>query len=1162
MAGQPITLDFETSGSLLEDIRALADAARGLGEVHAKAQAGIQADLTKSSEKALGFSKSLDVAGDTVIAIGREASRGGAANLGKSLETAATAATKLGTGMEKAGKAAVAAAQQGARGAQQLSRGVVQSQQNAAAAVKLTAEQYVIIQQEIREAGLQSDELTQAIAQSVEELASAGVTADDLAPSIEPAVDSAESLQRQLAAAKKEAGALAAEFGIDSEQALAAQRRVGELSNAVDSLAQRFEAFDPGKKFEAINQVAFSLQGGLFAVQSLVSSLAGENEGLNRTIATVQTLLFATQGFQSLLGGMGDALKTLRATLLGTAAAQEAQAAAAGQSAVATAASGTAAAGASGGFRILTTSVRAFTVSLITNPIFLAVAAITALGFAIYSAGQEAETAAEKTERWLAAYDGVRDTRRRVQEVTDGIRDLNREAEDFAAGESATSRLSILAKRGEEDVKALRAQAEQLAADQKVIVQQLNALGASVGSGSEDIRRSLNEYTLATELAIKNAGKFGEETTEAIDLLIAKYNELGIEARGILDEADLAAQRGALEQRKLQAEINKNAADAARERKDIARSLAQELLDAERDLNTRLLAATAEAGGSRASIELEKENNEAEIAEKEKHFGRLIGLIELQKRLSTDAWQKLSEAEREARADALFASGDVTLPAKEAGIINALKLLAESKYLSDLDALYTDQAKARLDLISDAREREREELELDLEQRADALRKAGRATEQQIIEFKRRERERFTQEGELATIALDQQIAEARINAQRQGAEREVDFERRKQIELLAVKEAAARASLAAIPEDGTKETALLRAQFEAVIAETEQARQRLLDNVPEKSLLDLLGIDPKYHALVKQSLNDLLQSAIQIAKAANEARQSEVREQIAATDAIVSDAQRRRNELQSELDRALQDQREGYANNADALRDQIRETQRVEKAALEDKKRHIQEQRRLSRQAILIDAAAQVSALALSVANLIKTWSSLPYGVGLVAAFAQAAGIVAFVASTSAKLKAASRDGPTFRKGGVLKDSTLFGPSHEAGGIALLDRRTGHYYGEAEGGEGIVSRKAMAERGPMVHAINIGDMGRLQELARAELLRAGHMVIRPGDVRRMQGLSAAVAAPRGDDTAPRLLAEVAALREEVAGFRRQEAERERVDGNRVRLPQHTITRR
>lgn len=1139
MAGQPITLDFETSGSLLEDIRALADAARGLGEVHAKAQAGIQADLTKSSEKALGFSKSLDVAGDTVIAIGREASRGGAANLGKSLESAAGAAAKLGTGMEKAGKAAVAAGQQGARGAQQLGRAVTQSQAEAQASVKLTAEQYVIIQEEIRAAGIESEELTNAIAETVEQLASAGVSAEDLAPSIEPAVGSVESLQRELRKAKLEAGQLAAEFGIDSEQALEAQRRVAQLTDEVGDLNARFEAFNPDKKFEALNQVAFSLQGGLFAVQSLVQSFAGENEAINKFIGSFQALLFASQGLQTLFGGLGDALKTLRAvtttataaTTAGAAASTADTAAKTGQAA-ATVAVGTASAASTGAVGALTSAFRSMTAVLLANPLGAVAVAIGAIVAAVVLLSDSAEDATKRIDGLLGRLQFLEQSQRRTADNLRLLADVQTQIDEISADDTPARQREL----------AIRAQRRQL----DLLDEDLN-----IAKGKqEELLKALESLNPDGENYETNRDRI----IQSLDEVVAVIDEAGSK-RLEIEERTRAAISGINEKER------KDAIDTAKFRRDTARDLARDLVQAEQDLATRLRQAQAEAGGGIAQVELERENNEAEIAELEKGFGRKLALIELQNRLSTAAWQKLSEDERLARADALLSSGEVTLPAKQAEIINTLKLLAESKYLSDLDALYTEQAKSRLDLIGDAREREREELELDLEQRADALRKAG-ATEQQILDFQRRERSKFTREGALEAITLDQQIAEARINAQRQGSEREVDFERRKQLELLAVKEASARASLAAIPEDGTKETALLRAQFEAVIAETEQARQRLLDNVPEKTLLDLLGIDPKYQAQVKQSLNDLLQSAIQIAKAANEARQSEVREQIAATDAIVSDAQRRRSELQSELDRALQDQRDGYANNADALREQIRETQRVEKAAMEDKKRQIQEQRRLARQSILIDAAAQVSALALSVANLIKTWSSLPYGVGLVAAFAQAAGIVAFVASTSAKLKAASSDGPTFRKGGVLKDSTLFGPSHEAGGIALLDRRTGHYYGEAEGGEGIVSRKAMAERGPMVHAINIGDMARLQELARAELLRTGHMVIRPGDVRRMQGLSAAVAAPRGDDTAPRLLAEVAALREELAGFRRQEAERERVDGNRVRLPQHTITRR
>ena len=210
----------------------------------------------------------------------------------------------------------------------------------------------------------------------------------------------------------------------------------------------------------------------------------------------------------------------------------------------------------------------------------------------------------------------------------------------------------------------------------------------------------------------------------------------------------------------------------------------------------------------------------------------------------------------------------------------------------------------------------------------------------------------------------------------------------------------------------------------------------------------------------------------------------------------------------------------------------------------------------------MLIDAAGQASAISLSVANLIKTWSTIPFGVGLISAFAQAASIYAFMAQTRLRLKQASQ-GPQFRHGGRLKDSLLVGPSHEGGGIALLDRRTGHYYGEAEGGEGIVRRSSMAKRGDMVDAINKDDFARIQRHARLELERTGHMVLSRKQLARMRSQAESFGiAQAGSSGLDAILLELVSLREELASFKRQEGQRERVDGNERRLPQHkTITR-
>lgn len=1134
---QNIELIFEGGGSLVDDLRALAEASKGVADANKQAQAKITEDLSRSSKQAQELSKNMDQAAKVVVALGKSAASEGPGRLEGGLKKAATAAGALDKSIAQASGTASSAGQQAQRGLQQAAQVTTRSSQQASRALQLTAEQYAIVREEARAAGIEGEEFAQALAEAVAELAAAGVQAEDLNGAFEPTVKSAESLQRELRKAKLEAGQLAAEFGLDSEQAIEAQKRVGQLTDEVGDLKARFDAFNPDAKFQALNSVVSSLQGGLFGVQSILNTFAGGNETLNKVFSGIQGILFASQGIQTFVGGLGDSLKTLRATLLGAAAAQEAQTAAAASGAAANTAAGAAATGASGGFRILTTSVKAFTVSLLTNPIFLAVAAITALGAIILFAGDEAETAAEKTSKWLDTFNRVDDARRRTNQLLASIRDARREGEDIDIGNDLAGQASAAARRAKEDIDILNAEVDRIFADQQRLIAQANNVGIVA-------TRGIDAATGQATINVKNLEDLSEDQVEALKNLMASFKQLGDEARDLSGEARVTQIRAANEQRKLQKQIEDQARETARTRREIARSLADDLVSIEADLARRLLEAQAERGGDRAQLELERRNAQEEIDEIERGFARKLALIELQKRLSVEAWQSLGDAERNARADALVASGNVGIPVEEQEKINTLRILAEERYFQQLDTLVRNQAKERLDLIRDSSEREREAFEIGLEERLEALKKA-RASEAELDAFAVSERDRFEQEAALKSIALDQQIAEARINARLIGGQNEAEFEREKQQELLAVREAAAQASLAAIKDDGTAEAQLLRLQFEGVIAEVDAARRRLEQNVPERSLLSLLGVKPEDEARVRESLNSLLQSSIQIAQATNAARQEEVRQQIAATDAIIGDAQRRRSELQAELDRALADQKEGYANNADAIRAQIEQTRIAEREALEEKKRQILEQQRLARQQVLIDAASQASALAVSVANLIKTWSTLPFGVGLVAAFAQAASIAAFVTSTNARLKQAAA-GPQFRKGGVLGDGVLIGPSHEAGGIALFDRRSGAYYGEAEGGEGIVSRPAMAERGDLVKAINARDIGRVHALAIKELQAAGHMVIPPTLASRARTAVVGRSGGQDADMLAKLIDRVDSLTEEVRGFRAQENNRER----------------
>jgi hypothetical protein len=109
----------------------------------------------------------------------------------------------------------------------------------------------------------------------------------------------------------------------------------------------------------------------------------------------------------------------------------------------------------------------------------------------------------------------------------------------------------------------------------------------------------------------------------------------------------------------------------------------------------------------------------------------------------------------------------------------------------------------------------------------------------------------------------------------------------------------------------------------------------------------------------------------------------------------------------------------------------------------------------------VLIEAASQAAALATSAANLIASWSTLPLGVGLIAAFAQVANIYAFFAKVRAQTKAASQP-EQFEDGGMVG-----GKRHSQGGTII----------EAEEGEFVTNRKATAKYKPVLEAINEDDL-------------------------------------------------------------------------------------
>jgi hypothetical protein len=580
--------------------------------------------------------------------------------------------------------------------------------------------------------------------------------------------------------------------------------------------------------------------------------------------------------------------------------------------------------------------------------------------------------------------------------------------------------------------------------------------------------------------------------------------------------------------------------------------LADDIVAAEKSITDRLNKEQFDAAGPAQKLELARENALKEVQIAEETLKRLTALAEVEKRITEGKYKDMSDAQKEARAQSLIDSGEVGLEVQQQEQIAGLKIAVLSRYTKDVQNLEMENRQILLALQSDGFAKEQEQFETDLAKRIETLRTA-KATEAQIEAFGQSERDKFFTGQVGKAIDQEEAIALARIGAQQRGSENEQVFAYRIELEKLDTQEKFAKQRLANIAEDGSAQNELLKAQAEEAIAIIQEKQAELSKSAPKTKLLDILGLgntEKDTQALLSE-LGELNNAVAQAVSANIAAQQADVDNQINATDMIINDAQRRREGLQGELDQALEDKRAGYANDATAIREQIAKTVEEEKKGLLEKKRLVAEQKRLAKQQIIIDAAQQAAALALSIARLISTWSSLPFGVGLVAAFAQGAAVVASFASIQARLKA-NASSSTLRKGGKLK-----GPSHEGGGVAMIDRRTGQQMAEAEGGEWVVNKVASKKHHDLIEALNEGDMGKAQKAAIRDLL-GNNIALESDKVREVVTLKEKEIhhhTTTVNEGGKELRKELKGLRNDFNAFVGAEAARERTNGNTTKKP-------
>ena len=212
---------------------------------------------------------------------------------------------------------------------------------------------------------------------------------DQSAPVLKTA-NSVSSLRQQVREATAQAVLLAQQYGDLDPRAIKAAQSAAKLKEELSDVNARINALNPEAKFTAIAQLAGGIAGAFTAAQGALALFGTESEDVQKALLKVQGALALSQGINQVLE-LKDAFSNLRAVLGLTTAAQVANTAATEAGAVAQGTNAAATAGA-------TVATKAFNAALLINPIFLAVAAISALATAYLVLSDNEDTAKVKLE--------------------------------------------------------------------------------------------------------------------------------------------------------------------------------------------------------------------------------------------------------------------------------------------------------------------------------------------------------------------------------------------------------------------------------------------------------------------------------------------------------------------------------------------------------------------------------------------------------------------------------------------------------------------------------------------------------------------------------------------------------------------------------------------
>lgn len=229
-------------------------------------------------------------------------------------------------------------------------------------------------------------------------------------------------------------------------------------------------------------------------------------------------------------------------------------------------------------------------------------------------------------------------------------------------------------------------------------------------------------------------------------------------------------------------------------------------------------------------------------------------------------------------------------------------------------------------------------------------------------------------------------------------------------------------------------------------------------------SLAKLLGVTDEELDKIKSALGRLTDQFKTFFSNQISEQQKMLYAQIKANEDTVNSRENTIKDLQSQLEKELQLQKDGLANNVDAIRQQIADEQAAKQSALENEKKIKEEKKKLAIEQLAIDSATQLSDLITASAETFKAFSAIPF-VGIPLAVA-AIGLM-FGSFAAAKVRAVQSINQGFKEGVI----DLQGPGTETSDSipANLSR-----------GESVMTAKTTKKHKALLEALHKDDYSHL----------------------------------------------------------------------------------